>query len=518
MSNNQESTVKRHCLTKIVATLGPSSDDEKTLRAMIEAGMNVARINCSHGDWETRRMRIDLIRNLSKEFNQPIGIMADLQGPKIRTGTLPEDGIAITEGEIIILTIDETTADYESKPRRVFIRNYPQFPTEVEPGQRVLLDDGLLRMKALEIKGHDVKCEVMVGGILKSNKGVNLPESAQLGVEAITKKDREDLIEAVKAGVDFIALSFVRVADDIRELKQLIKDACPITPIKTIAKIEKPQAMDHLHEILQEVDGVMVARGDLGVELEPEKVPILQKEIIKQANLNEKFVITATQMMDSMIKNPFPTRAEVSDVANAILDGTDAVMLSGETAAGLYPVQAVDYMRKVALEVESSGLIDPEKFTINPEGIEDENRINAIAIAEGIKNLVKISKVKKIIAFSCSGQSIQLISKLRPKAKIIAVTTYHHTYNYLSLVWGVEPMFFNRIHSTTQTFINIEEDLLAAGVIEQGETILITGGLPIAARSAVNFIKLHKCDGSLKELVKIQEEQYKASLGPTLVS
>lgn len=518
MPNNPSSTEKKYSLTKIVATLGPASEDENTLRALVEAGINVARINCSHGDWESRRNRIDLIRKLSKEFNRPIGIMADLQGPKIRTGTLPENGVPITEGEIIILTTDESTANYTSSPKKVFIRNYPQLPSEVEPGQRVLLDDGLLRMKVLEIKAPEVKCEVMVGGILKSNKGVNLPESAQLGVEAITKKDREDLIEAVKAGVDFIALSFVRRAEDIIELKSLIQAACPETPIKTIAKIEKPQAMDHLHDILQEVDGVMVARGDLGVELEPEKVPILQKEIIRQANLNEKFVITATQMMDSMIKNPFPTRAEVSDVANAILDGTDAVMLSGETAAGAYPVLAVDYMRKVALEVESSGLLNAEKFIPRVDDNCDEEKVNAIAIAEAVKNLVRISKVKKIVAFSCSGKSVQLISKLRPKAKIIAATTYRHTYNYLSLIWGVEPIYFNNVNRTTQTLINIEEELVKLGKVDPCETIVITGGLPLAARSAVNFVKLHKCDGSMQELVKIQEEQCKVALGPTLVN
>lgn len=517
MQNNSDNLEKKYSLTKIVATLGPACDDENVLREMIKAGVNVARINCSHGDWNSRRQRIELIRNFSKEFKRAIGIMADLQGPKIRTGTLPEAGVEIKRGEQIILTTDEAAADYNSSIKKVFIRNYPQLPDEVAPGQKVLLDDGLLRMRVLEVKAPEVKCEVRVGGILKSNKGVNLPESAQLKVEAITKKDREDLVEAVKAGVDFIALSFVRRAEDIIELKRLIKEACPVTPIKVIAKIEKPQAMDHLQEILKEVDGVMVARGDLGVELDPEKVPILQKEIIRQANLNEKFVITATQMMDSMIKNPFPTRAEVSDVANAILDGTDAVMLSGETAAGAYPVLAVDYMRKVALEVESSGLMNLEKFTVSYLENQEEEKVNALGIAESVKNLVKTTKVKKIVAFSCSGRSAQLISKLRPKAKILAATTYKHTYNYLSLIWGVEPIFFDRIHSTTQTIINIEEDLVAEGVIDSGETVIITGGLPIAARSSVNFVKIHKCDGSLKELMKIQEEQFKAALGPTLV-
>jgi pyruvate kinase len=510
--------ITEYPLTKIVATLGPSSEDEATLRQMIEAGLSVARINCSHGDWLSRNARIDLIRKLSAEYQRPIGILVDLQGPKIRTGTLPEPGIEITNGETIILTTIEADANYSINPKTVFIKNYPQLPEEVEIGQRILLDDGVLRLKVKSISKNTVETEVVVGGLLKSNKGVNLPESKQLKVEAITKKDREDIIEAVKSNADFIALSFVRRAEDIIELKQLIKDAGQKSPIKTIAKIEKPQAMEHLEEILAEVDGIMVARGDLGVELDPEKVPMLQKEIIKQSNMHEKFVITATQMMESMIKNPFPTRAEVSDVANAILDGTDAVMLSGETASGLHPVLAVDYMRKVALEVESKAIIGiHDKAHKYLEQLSEED-IDSIAIAESVKSLSKLKKIKTIVAFSCSGKSVVKISKLRPNAKIIAATTYQHTYNYLSIIWGVIPIHFDQVHRTTQTILNIEEKLLKGKFINTDETIIITGGIPIAARSAANFVKLHKCDGSMKELIKIQEEQFKEDLGPALIS
>jgi pyruvate kinase len=510
-------------LTKIVATLGPSSEDEAVLRAMIEAGMSVARINCSHGDWDVRRQRIELIRRLSKEYNRPIGIMADLQGPKIRTGTLPEAGVPIKAGEKIILTVNESSADYTSSPLRVFIRNYPELPTEVAPGQRVLLDDGLLRLQVLSINGSDVACEVAVGGVLKSNKGVNLPESEQLNLVAITQKDREDIKHAVALQVDFIALSFVRHGDDIKELKALIWDAHPEAPIKIIAKIEKPQAIKQLDSILDEVDGIMVARGDLGVELDPEKVPMLPKEIIRRSNYHEKFVITATQMMDSMIKNPFPTRAEVSDVANAILDGTDAVMLSGETASGDHPVLAVDYMRKVALEAEASGCIEVKMrdlATIDPT---DEEKINSVAIAQSIKNYARLDHIKAIVAFSCSGRSVQLISKMRPKSSIIACTTYRQTYNYLSIVWGVTPIYFNQVDRTTQTMINIENELINKGIVNQGETIVITGGIPIAARSVPNFIKIQKCDGSLSQLLRAQQtkdSQYldKKDLGPTLAA
>ena len=510
-------TKTQHSLTKIVATLGPSSENEATLRNMIESGMSVARINCSHGDWEPRKERIEIIRKLSKEYSRPIGILVDLQGPKIRTGTLPEGCVDISENENIVLTVDEASADYEASPRRVFIRNYPELPTEVSPGQRVLLDDGLLRLEVVSIQDNDVITRVTVGGKLKSNKGVNLPESKQLGLEAITAKDKADIVEAVKNQADFIALSFVRQAEDIRELKELVNAENPSSPIKLIAKIEKPQAMDHLDAILDEVDGVMVARGDLGVELEPEKVPLLQKKIIRDANLKGKFVITATQMMDSMINNPFPTRAEVSDVANAILDGTDAVMLSGETAAGAYPVEAVNYMRKVALEVEESSTITVPQRDIH-DGNFSEDEVNYIAIAQSINNFAQIAHIKNIVAFSCSGRSIQRISKLRPRAKIIAATTYKHTYSYLSIIWGVTPIYFDRVHRTTQTLMNVEDHLIREGLVEQGETIVITGGIPIAARSTANFVKVHKCDGSMKDLIKMQEERFKENLGPTLVS
>lgn len=508
--------IQEYSLTKIVATLGPSSEDEDTIRKMIEAGLSVARINCSHGDWDSRLKRIQLIRKLSKEYQRPIGVLVDLQGPKIRTGTLPEQGVPIEANEKLILTTIEQDANYSSNPKIVFIRNYPQLPKEVEVGQKILLDDGSLKLKVTGISETTVETIVRVGGLLKSNKGVNLPESKQLMVEAITTKDRLDIIEAVKAGADFIALSFVRRAEDIKELKQLIKEANPRYPVKTIAKIEKPQAMQHLEEILAEVDGVMVARGDLGVELDPEKVPMLQKDIIQQANIHEKFVITATQMMESMIKNPFPTRAEVSDVANAILDGTDAVMLSGETASGAYPVLAVEYMRKVALEVEAKAVIAvPEKSNEKLCQLEDEE-IDTLAIAQSVKSLLKLKKVRIIVAFSCSGRSIIKISKLKPKAQIIAATTYEHTYNFLSILWGVSPIYFDQIHRTTQTILNIEEELKRLKFIEEGETIIISGGIPIAARTAPNFVKIHKCDGSMKELVQIQEERFKDELGPTL--
>jgi pyruvate kinase len=493
--------IHKYPLTKIVATLGPASEDDETVKKLIASGMNVARINCSHGDWEERLVRIKKVRKIAKELNHSVGVLVDLQGPKIRTGTLPNSGVELKESETVILTTNESSANYESSPKRIHIRNYPELPQDVTIGQRILLDDGLLRMNVVSIRGTDVECSVSFGGILKSNKGVNLPESKQSMVQAITAKDREDLVQAVKYSADFIALSFVRSAQDILELKKLIREADPHSTIKTIAKIEKPQALDELDAILEVADGVMVARGDLGVELEPEKVPVAQKEIIRKANIKKKFVITATQMMDSMISKPFPTRAEVSDVANAILDGTDAVMLSNETATGLFPVAAVDCMRKIALEIEKTGQIRIEKSDSSFVSHEATEEFNAIAIAEAVENFARMKDVNTILSFSCSGKSVQLISKLRPKARIIAATTYQHTYNYLSIVWGVTPIFFNRVENTTKTLINIEEQLISDGLIAEGDTIIMTGGLPIAARGPANFVKLHRCDGSLRKTV-----------------
>ena len=499
-------------LTKIVATLGPSSEDERTVRRMVEAGMNVARINCSHGDWETRKERIDLVRRISKETKISIAILVDLQGPKIRTGDLPKEGVDVFAGEKLTLTTIEANADYESKHKKIHIRNYPDLANEVEKGQRVLFDDGLIRVEVVKTTDTEVESVVTFGGILKSNKGVNLPDSVQKSVQSITEKDREDIKRAVEYGADFIALSFVRCPEDILELKDLINKEKPKCPVKTMAKIEKPQALDKLDEIIDVVDVIMVARGDLGVELEPEQVPLVQKDIISRTNKRGKLVITATQMMDSMINNPFPTRAEVSDVANAIFDGTDAVMLSGETASGKYPVESVDYMRKIATEVETKGQIKVEDLDLDET---DENKTK-VALAHSIESFLRHQEAEAVVAFSCSGASIQTISKFRPKTRIIAATTYQHTYNYLALVWGVTPVFFDAVESTSKTFINVEEKLLELGHVKEGESILITGGLPIAARSSANFLKFQKCDGSMKASIKKGKEEADKDLGPLL--
>jgi pyruvate kinase len=496
----QKLNLDKYPLTKIVATLGPASEEEDTIQDLILAGMNVARINCSHGDWQERSKKIERVRKISSKLKRSVGILVDLQGPKIRTGSLPEEGLELVSDEELVLVTEEKDANYLSKPYKVFIRNYPELPQEVEENHRILLDDGKIRLKVLSKSINSVRARVTFGGLLKSNKGVNLPESTQLNIQAITPKDREDIKHAVRLEADFIALSFVRRAEDIIELRELIAAENPSFIPKTIAKIEKPQALDHLDSILDVVDGVMVARGDLGVELEPEKVPIAQKEIIKRANQKTRFVITATQMMDSMVNNPFPTRAEVSDVANAILDGTDALMLSNETAIGKFPFQTVDYMRKIALELELNIDISFSKSNKEEDSkIYDQSIINNLAIAKSVVDLANLDHVRSIVSFSSTGNSVQLISKFRPKARIIAATTFQPTYNFLSIIWGVTPIHFDQIGHTAQTIANMERRLREEEIVQEDETIVLTGAIPLAAKASANFIKLHLCDGSIEE-------------------
>jgi pyruvate kinase len=505
--------------TKIVATLGPASETEETIRELILAGMNVARLNCSHGDWDSRAERLNRVRKIAKELKRPIGILVDIQGPKIRTGTLPDEGVIIKQGEEIILTSDANTADYSvtASTKRVFIRNYPALTKDILAGQQVLIDDGLIRLRATEVKGNDVRCNVIFGGVIKSNKGVNLPESHQANLASITDKDREDIVQAVKHSAEFIALSFVKTADDVLELRKLI-DECNVDqlPIKVIAKIEKPQAVAELDEILDVVDGVMVARGDLGVELEPEKVPMIQKQIISRANYKKKFAITATQMMDSMITKPFPTRAEVSDVANAILDGTDAIMLSNETATGAFPKETIQMMAKIALEVEKSGEIKVERRNLKDLDPNQTDDINRYAIAQAVETFSKLQHIENIVVFSCSGKSAMMVSRLRPEARIIAATTYEFTYNSLSMVWGVLPIYFDEVEETTNTIYNIEKHLIKGGYVDHGDSVVITGGLPLAARGVSNFIKIHKCDGSILELKQYSKALQDKKLGPSI--
>lgn len=461
--------------TKIIATIGPSCSTREKLEELIRAGINVARLNCSHMEHESSARIISDIRELSKQHNRPVGILLDLAGPKIRTrkmaGSVP---VELIDGQKFVLTNRkiEGTKDVVST-------NYEKLPQEVKPGDHILLDDGLIELRVTATDTTEIECHVITGGILKDKKGINLP-GVRLSIPSMTEKDMEDLRFGLEHEVDFVALSFVRDADDIKGLRALVADHFP--PVSIIAKLEKPEALEELDEILDLADGVMIARGDLGVELPPEEVPPVQKLITRKANAKGKPVITATQMLESMIEHARPTRAEASDVANAIFDGTDAVMLSGETAAGEYPLESVQIMDRIAIAAEAS--MDFKKLH------QHDLPTSAHAIAHAACAMAVDMKARAIAAFTKSGATARLISQFRPPGPIIALTQQAHVYNQLSLYWGVVPMMLTEVSDSESTLSMVENTLLKKGFVWPGDSLIITGGLPIAARGPANFVKL----------------------------
>jgi len=460
--------------TKIVATIGPSCRDPAIIEKMIREGMDVARINCSHSDHDFIRNLVRDIREVSARLDQAVGILLDLSGPKIRTGKLANGPIELVEGGRFTLTNRKIDGD-----EKIVSTNYAPLPLEVSAGDHVLLDDGLIELEVLETDEHDCKCQVITGGSLKNHQGINLP-GVRLSIPALTEKDIADLKVGLEAEVDFVALSFVRDAQDILDLRSHIGDHWP--PPVVIAKLEKPEALDHLDEILQVTDAVMIARGDLGVELPPELVPPAQKLITRKSNAKGKPVITATQMLDSMINNPRPTRAEASDVANAIFDGTDAVMLSEETAMGKYPVEAVQMMERIANSAEAS--LDTRQLR------EHSMPTSAYAIAHAACEMSVDTRARLIATFTKSGATARLISQLRPHAPVVALTQHNHVYNQLTLLWGTTPIMLTEVSDSISTLNMVEQILLSRGLVSAKDNIVITGGLPIAARGAANFVKL----------------------------
>ncbi|MBO9997773.1 MAG: pyruvate kinase [Cyanobacteria bacterium SID2] len=464
--------------TKIVATLGPASNSPEIIKKMVEAGMSVARLNFSHGSYDDHAKTIENLRKISRELDTPITILQDLQGPKIRIGQLPNGGIPIQEGESLTLL---PLVEYREEPNTAGI-DYPYLAEEAKPGAQILLDDGLLELQIDSIQENTVCCTVVEGGILKSRKGVNVP-SLDLRLPSMTEKDKQDLEFGLSQGVDWVSLSFVRTADDIRTLKDFIAKHTENT-VPVIAKIEKPQAIEHLKEIIAECNGLMVARGDLGVEMSPEKVPMLQKRIVRSCNMRGIPVITATQMLDSMIREPRPTRAEASDVANAILDGTDAVMLSGESAVGKYPVKAVKMMAKIAAQVEPDA-----EFENYPPPETDETH----ALTEALNTIDRILDLKCIAAFTSSGYTARIASKERPKALVVAFTTHRRVYHRLNLIWGVKPILIEDDGNSFEELVaHAETDLQERGLVQPGDQILIVGGIPTKHSHGTNFLKLHR--------------------------
>ena len=463
--------------TKIVATIGPASSTPEMLKQMVQAGMNVARLNFSHGSYEEHARMVSLLRSVSKELDTPITLLQDLQGPKIRVGKLPEGEINITEGaQLTLVPLDE----FDGQPDTVSI-DYPYLAEEAQSGAQVLLDDGLLELKVEKVKDKAVICTVVEGGVLKSRKGVNLP-SLNLRLPSMTEKDQKDLEFGLSQGIDWVSLSFVRQAADIRFLKDFLA-ARNASDVPVMAKIEKPQAIANLDEIIAECNGIMVARGDLGVEMSPEKVPLLQKEIIRKCNRRNIPAITATQMLDSMINNPRPTRAEASDVANAIIDGTDAVMLSGESAVGKFPVKAVEMLAKIAEDIEP-GL----QFVNNPPAKTDETH----ALSEALNAIDKTLDLACIATFTSSGYTALIASGERPQAVVIAFTPNLKVYHRLNLIWGVKPILLEREMKTFEELSGqAETHLLQNNLAKLGDKILIMGGIPTQIAGGTNFLKIH---------------------------
>lgn len=464
--------------TKIVATLGPSSSSPEIIEKLINAGANVFRLNFSHGDHKAHLANIKAIREVCEKTQVYVGILGDLCGPKIRIGTFENNSIVLEMGDHFYLSEDPEHLGTQ----KGIGTSYPYLTKDVKPGNIVLLDDGNLMLEALYSEEDRVHFRVLEGGVLKNKKGLNLP-NIDLSVETITEKDKLDLKFIIENELDFVALSFVRQAQDIRELKALMNGA----DLGIIAKIEKPEAIEEFDEILEECEGIMIARGDLGVEMPIEQVPALQKSILKKCSDRGKTVITATQMLESMMESQMPTRAETTDVYNAIVDGTDAVMLSGETAAGKHPVKAVKVMANIALEAEkSAGIIDFSSILPGVDGTIEE--VMAQSACEASHNI----KAKAIVTFTHSGNTARNISKYHPPTPIFALTPYIKTCRRLSLSWGVRPVVIEDMKSTDEMLTASVSKMRKLEVVNTGDIITIVAGIPLGFKGNTNFMKLHR--------------------------
>ena len=472
---------------KIVCTLGPSSSTKSMIRKMIKAGMDVARLNFSHGDHASHLKMIRLIRECSQETGKPVAILQDLQGPKLRVGKLPDAGIQLNAGENVRLFMaGEQEASIESNEVALPL-DVPNLTRSVKQGNRILLDDGKLELQVTEVGDKFVDTRVILGGKLKSHKGVNLP-GADLGIARFTEKDRVDLEFGLGQDIDYIAISFVDTADDIRFVKQIIAQINPQrAKIPIIAKLERPAAIENLHEIIHTAEGVMVALGDLGVETSPSLVPIVQKEIIKMANQHAKLVITATQMLESMIDNPRPTRAEASDVANAVFDGTDAVMLSAESASGNYPVESVLMMASIICEAEKHKDEWGHAGDFPAAALQDD----ALAISNAAKTLARDRDVSNVAVFTQSGKTALLMSKTRPGVPIIAFTPEPTTLSAMSLYWGVQPVFVPFANSLEEMVRGVDDYLIKRKQLKVGEQVVLISGFPVGAMRLPNLALLH---------------------------
>lgn len=471
---------KEFIRTKIVCTIGPASEDKETLGKMIDAGMDVCRLNFSHGSHEEHKKRIDTIKEVRHEKGAPIAILLDTRGPEIRTGDFEEKDIRLEIGQKFTITMDDVIGNKE----RCTI-TYKELVKDVSIGDRILIDDGLIELLVKELTEKDIICEVVNSGVINNKKGVNVP-NVRINLPAVTAKDKSDIIFGIENDIDFIAASFVRKAGDVIEIKEILENNGGEN-IRIIAKIENQEGIDNIKEILEVSYGIMIARGDLGVEVPTEQMPILQKELIKACNRSSKPVITATQMLDSMIRNPRPTRAEVTDVANAIFDGTDAIMLSGETAAGNYPVQAVETMNRIARAAES---------TIDFDGNLHNRKLNrqltvTNAISHATCTTASDLKAKAIVTATASGYTARMVSSYKPKSPIIASTNSEKTYRQINLLWGVIPIKGADASCTEDLIQGAVDEAMLQGHIKDGDLVVITAGVPVGKSGTTNLIKVH---------------------------
>jgi pyruvate kinase len=463
-----------HKRTKIIATIGPASSSPEIIAKLIRAGMDAARLNFSHGERKDHTRRIRLIRRESVKAGKQIAIIQDLQGPKLRVGAMQNDAVTLKRGDTVTVTTRKMTGTSS-----VISVTYPRLAKDLKAGNCILLDDGRLELKVISKTPIGLRCKVLTGGVLRSHKGVNLP-GARLSLPSLSNKDKKDLQFGIEQGVDYIALSFVRSAEDIKRTRRFINALGADTPI--IAKIEKPEAVENLAGIIEAADGIMVARGDLGVEMSPENVPLLQKKIIEACHWAETPVITATQMLESMIENPQPTRAETSDVANAILDGTDCVMLSGETAVGKYPVQTVEFMARIAMQAETS---------VNPWPPDADVSRPDESVAHAACRAAEEQCASAIVTFTQSGSTARLVSKHRPRARIIAATPFEKISRRLSLYWGVTPITLTVRRTTDDMISGVENAMLRRKLVKPRDLIVITAGVPVGVAGSTNMMKIH---------------------------
>ena len=457
--------------TKIVCTLGPVSENEETLRELIKNGLNVCRLNFSHGSHEEHKGRMDLVKKLREELNMPTAILLDTKGPEIRTGKFDAPEVLLEEGQTFTITMKDVMGNKE-----MCTVSYKGLANDVKAGDTILIDDGLVGLTVKEINGDDIVCEVQNSGIVKNHKGVNVP-GVKVNLPAITEKDRSDIEFGIEQGIDFIAASFVRKVSDVLAIREILEEN-NATHIKIISKIENQEGVDNLDEIIEVSDGIMVARGDLGVEIPTEEIPVVQKLMIKKCNEAGKPVITATQMLDSMIRNPRPTRAEVTDVANAIYDGTDAIMLSGETAAGKYPVEAVKTMATIAKRAEET--MRNRRTKIN----KSKNVTDAISYATCTTAMDLDARA--ILSSTASGHTARMVSKFRPDCPIIATTSDESVRRQLSLTWGVLPVMRNKSANTDQVIVNSIEAAKTAEYVNENDIVVITAG----GSETTNLIKV----------------------------